>query len=270
MRNLFLKGLPPSDEPAAPAPRGRNLFLEPGQTELDAKAKTALAHARAMADLEPIERDLGKHAWWPYRRMTPFERTQLFVQAYDQSALAFVMKFAEVEWAGWLRERKHYLRRHENSHPWIDPKSVRVGGRWQRWLTTRRWADFHGAKYEDWCVAGFASARSRGWGNIPDPRQLSSDRLLGKADLSKSTIPNYLEALYADQVKACWADPYFHDPAQWVGCEIQKGYMTHLAADLVRVKKGERAAERAWRAYQKDGKIPLAVGFADALRSFTA
>jgi hypothetical protein len=225
---------------------------------------------RIQADLSPDERKLETlltdRTWFPYRRLDFIDRTHEFVRAYDRIFLSLAKYNQDKLHMRFIAHRRgNYLKFAEVFAPWVQITKTgnRINPRWKHWVEARRSADLRGMIYDDFVAGALTAVIKRGWAHWPGPRELLDSRLLGQADAHDATIPNYVGGLYEKIVKST-DDPWFRADA-FVEDPIQVAYYRHFAAELVRLYGQSQRAERAWAAYQRDGKIATCLSFSAAL-----
>jgi hypothetical protein len=165
-----------------------------------------------------------------------------------------------------IKNRGSYIKFTEHFAPWVQvtKSGNRRNPRWKHWVAARRSADMRCCIYDDYVAGALASAMKRGWAHWPAPADLVSERLLGKFDtFVEATIPAYVGRLYEKTIKST-DDPWFRADA-FVDDPIQIAYYRHFAAELVRLYGRSQRSERAWEAYQRDGKIATCLSFFAAL-----
>ena len=222
-----------------------------------------------------IEDMLSRAAWFPYRPLGPVDRTHQLVLAYDRVMLARAPTLSFTPDGARHKGRTFYLRQAETLAPWIEkvkPGSklaakglkLRLSSRWGLWQRARRLADVRGYQYDDYVQMALDASIKRGWAMM-SPNLLSNAKLLGGQDgFESATIPALVAEKYATRIRWC-EDSDFQGSA-FAGRPEQVAYFRFIAAELVRLYGRSQRAERAFRAYQKDGRIALALDF-DSLLS---
>jgi hypothetical protein len=237
----------------------------------DDKDSAEAFRLRIYADLSPdehrLEALLTTKAWFPYRRLDFLERTHEFVKTFDRIYTSMIHHNSDFQpFAQQFIRNRGYITPSERLAPWVQPtkKGNRRSPRWKHWVAARRAADIRGMIYDDYVAGALVSAMRRGWARWPGPEDLVSDRLLGKFDtVIEKTIPFYVAGLYEKTIRAT-DDPWFRAEA-FVDDPIQVAYYRHFAGELVRLYDRSQRSERAWEAYQRDGKIATCLSFSAAL-----
>lgn len=226
-------------------------------------------------DEAKIEEALNKTAWYPYARLDFLDRTTEFVKSYNKILLSFINFNASL--SSWAKEsRKNsgcYIKQQELLAPWVNPKvhdSLCTNPRWRHWVAARRCADKRSMVYDDFNAGAVIAARKRGWKFWPQPQALHSPKLLGLADKHEDSIESFERKRYDNQMKLT-DDPYF-DAYHYECSEIQNAYLHHIAKEIIRVNPGLEghknfAAERLWKDFQSDGRVPAFLLFDDVLHN---
>lgn len=224
---------------------------------------------------EVIENLLTKVAWYPYRRLSFIDRTLKFVQVYNAIYLSLIRFNPQLsEWQQKSRIASgSYINRNELMAPWVDHKcktGLKTNPRWIHWVKSRRCADKRGMKYDDYVAGALHAARRRGWTHWPQPQALHSKKLLGFIDKHENSIHSYELKRYEKLMKLS-TDPYF-EAKSYVCSEIQNAYLMHVAKEMQRLHPGivgmpNLIADRSWKDFQAQGKIPTFLSRDDVLNS---
>jgi hypothetical protein len=225
-----------------------------------------------MPEQAEVEAQLKNLAWFPYRTMTPFDRACEFVRAFEAVMCLRATNLMQTAGCG---KRSRYLKAEALQAPWIEktkPNSkeakkgipLKLSPRWKWWMGARRLADLRGYQYEDFVHAAVDATVMRGW-PVFQPNNLCDRRLHGGKDFFvEATIPALIFEKYAQTIR--WCDEAFFQAAAYTGDPLQHAYFRFIAAELVRLHGRSQRAERAFKAYQKDGRIAVALDF-DSLLS---
>lgn len=218
-----------------------------------------------------IEDMLAERCWFDYRRLTPAEKTIRFVHAYDEVFYALIKRYHRLDDASREKyaKRGHYLSKAELENPMtFMARGTSISPRWKNWERARQSADKRFMRYVDFVGGAIIASIVRGWEYWPNPRMLTSWKLIGQdhADDKRHdiSIEGWVAKKY-EKTPLLSDDPYF-TAAEYVEDPLQIAYYRHVAREFVRARGGEQAAERAWRRNQKFGKIASCLNFYDALR----
>lgn len=225
-------------------------------------------------DEQKAEAELSKICWFPYRRINPFEKTRLFVKAYDTACTSMISRTTAIpeRLKARIKHRGSFLHPDERLTPWLrvtDDGRYSVNPNWRHYEKARRIADMHGFIYTDYCFGIVIATLKRGWTAFPRPAHLHNQKLIGGPYPSDkfvdATVFAFQNSIYTGQPKV--TDDAFFRADQFVNHPEQFAYYLYLAKELRRIHLGDQRAATAWRGYQKEGIIPAQLDYALTLRS---